>query len=93
MRAPPRSSRSSPRRSASRSSGVGSGVISTSTGEGLPHRAGRHDRGMSKKGKSTERIESPSNPEQMAKRGTQNIPDPQKKSSGHRKKTADKWNQ
>ena len=48
---------------------------------------------MSKKGKSPERIESPSNPEQMAKRGTQSIPDPQKKSSGHGKKTADKWNQ
>ena len=48
---------------------------------------------MPKKGKRVERFEQPPNPEQMAKRSSANVPDPEKKSSGHRKKTADKWNQ
>ena len=37
---------------------------------------------------------NPENPEQLvAADRPQGIPDPQKKSSGHGKKTADKWNQ
>ena len=48
---------------------------------------------MTKKGKRTDRFEPQPETEQLAKQRSADVPDPEKKSTGHGKKTADKWNQ
>jgi hypothetical protein len=52
---------------------------------------------MTKKGKTHERLPSqprPTEPQQLIEKGTtQDVTSVRAKGSGHRKKTADKWNQ